>query len=153
MPSLPKPRFGRSARGRGVVARPPEPETPRVEVVEWGGLRWINIERPRGVDRAWLEEHFDFHPLDMEDVFSRNQRPKVDEYDDYLFVVLHFPAYDKTVGRLNAAELDVFVGPDYVITLPNEPIQPLEYLFERCRTRDDLREQLAALDLPEPVRK
>ena len=73
---------------------------------------------------------------------SRNQRPKVDEYDDYLFVVLHFPAYDKTVGRLNAAELDVFVGPDYVITLPNEPIQPLEYLFERCRTRDDLREQL-----------
>ena len=81
-------------------------------------------------------------PLDYEDVFSRNQRPKVDEYDDYLFVVLHFPAYDKTVGRLNAAELDVFVGPDYVITLPNEPIQPLEYLFERCRTRDDLREQL-----------
>ena len=71
-------------------------------------------------DRAWLEEHFDFHPLDYEDVFSRNQRPKVDEYDDYLFVVLHFPRFDKPVGRLNAAELDVFVGPDYVITLPNE---------------------------------
>ena len=61
---------------------------------------------------------------------------------DLLFVVLHFPRFDKSVGRLNAAELDVFVGPDYVITLPNEPIQPLEYLFERCRTRDDLREQL-----------
>ena len=105
-------------------------------------LRWINIERPRPADRAWLEEHFDFHALDYEDVYSRNQRPKVDEYDDYLFIVLHFPAYDKTVGRLNAAELDVFVGPDYVITLPNEPIQPLEYLFERCRTREDLREQL-----------
>ena len=105
-------------------------------------LRWINIERPRAVDRAWLEEHFDFHALDYEDVFSRNQRPKVDEYDDYLFVVLHFPAYDKVVGRLNAAELDVFVGPDYVVTLPNEPIQPLEYLFERCRAREELREQL-----------
>ena len=95
-------------------------------------------------ERAWLEEHFDFHPLDYEDVFSRNQRPKVDEYDDYLFIVLHFPRYDKPVGRLNAAELDVFVGPDYVITLPNEPLQPLEYLFERCRTREDLREQLFA---------
>jgi magnesium transporter len=59
-----------------------------------------------------------------------------------MFVVLHFPAYDKQIGRLNAAELDVFVGPDYVVTLPNQPIPPLEYLFERVRTRDDLREQL-----------
>jgi magnesium transporter len=147
VPSLPRPRLRRAARSRGaVLARPPEPESPSVEVIESGAdglpLRWINVERPRPVDRAWLEEHFDFHPLDYEDVFSRNQRPKVDEYDGYLFVVLHFPAFDKRVGRLNAAELDVFVGPDFVITLPNEPIQPVEYLFERCRTRDDLREGL-----------
>src|SRR5215471_9089320 len=148
MPNLPKPRLRRTARSRGaVVGRPSEPESPNVEIVEAapeGGasLRWLNIERPRAVDRAWLEEHFDFHALDYEDGYSRNQRPKVDEYDDYLFVVLHFPAYDKVVGRLNAAELDVFVGPDYIITLPNQPIQPLEYLFERCRTREDVRDQL-----------
>jgi magnesium transporter len=141
MPSLPKPRFGRSAHARGEVVTPPEPEAPSVEIVESGGLRWINVERPRAVDRAWLEEHFDFHPLDYEDVFSRNQRPKLDEYDDYLFIVLNFPRFDKQVGRLNAAELDLFVGPDFLITLPNEPIDPVEYLFERCRTRDELREQ------------
>ena len=142
MPNLPKPRFGRSARARGEVVTPPEPQAPNVEIVEGAGLRWINIERPRAVDRAWLEEHFDFHPLDYEDVFSRNQRPKVDEYDGYLFIVLHFPAFDKTVGRLNAAELDLFVGPDFLITLPNEPLQPVEYLFERCRAREEFREQL-----------
>ena len=143
MPNLPKPRLRRTARSRGaVVGRPTEPEKPNVEIVEAEGLRWINIDRPRQTDRAWLEEHFDFHALDYEDVFSRNQRPKVDEYDDYLFIVLHFPRFDKVVGRLNAAELDVFVGPDYVITLPNDPLQPLEYLFERCRTREDLRDQL-----------
>src|SRR5918997_224068 len=131
MPSLPKPRFGRAARARGaVVARPAEPEQANPEVVEHDGLRWINIERPRAVDRAWLEEHFEFHPLDYEDVRSRNQRPKIDEYDDYLFCVLHFPRYDKAVARLNAAELDLFVGPDFLITLPNEPLPPLEYLFE-----------------------
>jgi magnesium transporter len=124
-----------------VVAHPPEPQTPNVEIVEAPGLRWINIERPRSIDRAWLEEHFDFHPLDYEDVFSRNQRPKIDEYEGYLFIVLHFPRFDKRVGRLNAAELDLFVGPDYVITLPNEPIQPVEYLFERCRSNEELREQ------------
>src|SRR6201989_988709 len=143
MPSLPKPRLRRAARTRGaVVPFPPEPETPHVEIIEAPGLRWINIERPRAVDMSWLEEHFDFHPLDYEDVRSRNQRPKVDEYDDYLFIVLHFPRYDKTVGRLNAAEVDIFVGPDYLITIPNEPLQPLEYLFERCRTNEELRESL-----------
>ena len=142
MPNLPKPRFGRMTRGRlDAVASPPEPETPEVEVIEHGGIRWVHIERPRPAHRAWLEEHFDFHPLDYEDVFSRNQRPKIDEYDSYLFIVLHFPRYDKQIQRLNAAELDVFVGPDFLITLPNEPLQPIEYLFERCRRNDEVRQQ------------
>ncbi len=141
MPNLPRPRLRRPGRS-ALASGPSEPETPNVEVVEAAGLRWINIQRPRPVDRAWLEEHFDFHPLDYEDVFSRNQRPKVDEYDEYLFVVLHFPKFDKAVGRLNAAELDAFVGPDYVVTLPNEPLPPLEYLFQRTRSTEDMREQL-----------
>jgi magnesium transporter len=140
MPSLPRSPFGR--RSRAVVDPAPDSAEPRVEIVEALGLRWINIERPRPVDMAWIEEHFDFHPLDFEDVRSRNQRPKVDEYDDYLFIVLHFPRYDKKVSRLNAAEVDIFVGPDFLITLPNEPLQPIEYLFERCRTNEELRENL-----------
>jgi magnesium transporter len=143
MPSLPRSPFGRrSARARAAAEIAVEHDEPRAEIVEAPGLRWVNIERPRQVDQMWLEERFDFHPLDYEDVFSRNQRPKVDEYDDYLFVVLHFPRYDKAVGRLNAAEVDLFVGPDYVITLPNEPLQPIEYLFERVRTNEELREAL-----------
>src|SRR6476469_2296488 len=144
MPSLPKPRLRRAARARGaVVPFPPEPEALHVEIIEADGLRWINIERTRTADRVWLEEHFPvFHPLDYEDVYSRNQRPKVDVYDDYLFVVLHFPAFDKAVGRLNAAEIDIFVGPDFVLTLPNEPMAPVEYLFERCRTREEFRDQI-----------
>src|SRR4051794_35855924 len=114
MPSLPKPRLRRS---RARVDAPAASLEPNVETVEGHGVRWINIERPRPVDRAWLEEHFEFHPLDYEDVLSRNQRPKIDEYDDYLFIVLYFPVFDKSVGRLNAAELDIFVGPDFLITL------------------------------------
>jgi magnesium transporter len=143
MPSLPRSPFGRrSGRGRADAEVVQAHDEPRVEIVEAPGLRWINIERPRTIDLAWLQERFEFHPLDYEDVISRNQRPKVDEYDDYLFIVLHFPRYDKQVGRLNAAEVDLFVGPDYLITLPNEPLQPIEYLFERCRTSEELREQL-----------
>ncbi len=141
MPNLPKPRLRRSARA-GVDASPAPAAEPNVQTVEHGGLRWINIERPGAVDQAWLEEHFEFHPLDYEDVGSRNQRPKIDEYPSYLFIVLHFPVFDKAVGRLNAGELDIFVGPDYLITLPNTRLQPVEYLFERCRTSEEVREAL-----------
>ena len=141
MPSLPKPRLGRRPRS-GLAESSSERDDPRVEIVESPGLRWVNIERPRAADQAWLEERFDFHPLDYEDVLSRNQRPKVDEYDGYLFIVLHFPRYDKNVGRLNAAELDLFVGPDFLITLPNESLQPVEYLFDRCRANEETREEL-----------
>jgi magnesium transporter len=141
MPNLPRPRLRRATRARG-VAEPPRPAEPRVEIVEQDGLRWINIERPGPVDQAWLEEHFEFHPLDYEDVRSRNQRPKIDEYDDYLFIVLQFPVYDKNIGRLNGEELDIFIGTDYLITLPNGQLQPVEYLFERAKTNEDFREQL-----------
>jgi magnesium transporter len=141
VPSLPRSPFGR--RTRSPAESPPTERTePRVEIVESPGLRWINIERPRSLEQTWLEEHFDFHTLDYEDVRSRNQRPKVDEYDDYTFIVLHFPRYDKQVSRLNAAEVDIFVGPEYLITLPNEPLQPIRYLFERCRANEELRESL-----------
>jgi magnesium transporter len=142
MPNLPKPRLRRSTRSQ-VDAHAAQPTAePNVEVVEHGGLRWINIERPGPVDQSWLEEHFEFHPLDYEDVRSRNQRPKIDVYDEYLFIVLHFPVFDKQVGRLNTGELDVFVGPDFLITMPNVPLQPVEYLFERCRSNEQMREEL-----------
>jgi magnesium transporter len=142
MPIVPRPRLPRRTRSRrGVVAPQVERTQPQIELISHEGLRWLQIEEPSSLERAWLAEHFEFHPLDLEDVTSRNQRPKLDEYPDYLFIVLHFPIFDKQVGRLNAGELDLFVGPDYVITLPNQPLQPVAFLFERCRTNEEIREQ------------
>ena len=112
------------------------------EIIEAAGIRWIHIESPRTADRDWLEEHFDFHPLDYEDVFSRNQRPKLDQYDDYVFIVLHFPLFDKDTSRILTAELDLFMGPDYLVTMPNMPLPPLSAMFERYREKDDLREEV-----------
>src|SRR3954469_6030939 len=142
MPNLPKPRLRRSSRVRDGAPQAPAAAEPRVEQISAAGLRWINIERPGPVEQAWLEEHFDFHPLAYEDVASRNQRPKIDEFDEYLFIVLHFPVFDKNVGRLNAGELDIFVGPDFLITLPNTELKHAESRFERCRSKEELREQL-----------
>src|SRR5581483_10021671 len=83
-----------------------------------------------------------WHPLDLEDVLSKRQRPKIDEYPEYLFAVLHFPVYDKTIQRLNAAELDVFLGPDFLITLPNVELLPVTRLFRRCEDDEELRASL-----------
>jgi magnesium transporter len=134
---LPRPR-GRRPSGPADDGPPEAVSDP--EILEGAGLRWIHIESPRTADRDWLEEHFDFHPLDYEDVYSRNQRPKLDQYDDYVFIVLHFPLFDKDTGRILTAELDLFLGPDYLITLPNIPLPPLAAMFERYREKEDLRE-------------
>ena len=143
MPSLPKPRLRRTYRAaEPVVAAPAAPSEPNIEILEGAGLRWVHIEEPTPLEWSWLQEHFDFHALDLEDVASRNQRPKIDEYPGYLFIVLHLPVYDASVGRLNTGELDMFVGPDFVITIPNQELQPVEYLFERLRANEGLRDKL-----------
>jgi magnesium transporter len=147
MPNLPRPKLGlrRGSRAGELVApAQPEPRAPQVEEIAAEGLRWVKIDEPGAVEHSWLEENFDFHALDLEDVTSRNQRPKIDEYDDYLFIVLHFPVFDTSRGRLGAGELDLFVGPGVLITIPNQPLQPVDYLFERCRQKEELRDQLFA---------
>jgi magnesium transporter len=136
-PRLPRPVRLRSAKA---VAEPVAVPAVRREVVESPSLRWINIERPTAADGDWLQKEFGFHPLDLEDVFSRNQRPKLDAYDDYLFLVMQFPVYEKTRKRLISVELDLFIGPDFLVTLPSQELPPVEALFERFGEREDLRE-------------
>jgi magnesium transporter len=141
VPSLPRIRRPRSREIAAVTARPRQP-------AELGaaGLTWIHLDAPDALAAGMLAGRFGWHPLDVEDVLSRRQRPKVDDYveDGYLFAVLHFPVYDPAVQRLNAAELDVFVGPDYLVTLPTVELKPLTRLYERCQESEDLREELFA---------
>ena len=119
-----------------------EPDGIEPDVIASGGVRWLNLEKPREADREWLEREFAFHPLAIEDVASRNQRPKLDAYDDYLFIVLHFPVFDKSQDRLLTAEVDMFVGPDFLITLPDQPLPPLNAMFERYRARAAVRDDV-----------
>ncbi len=141
MPNLlPRPRL--RTRPGSLPGALDEPEGIEPDVISSGGVRWLNMERPREADREWLEQEFGFHPLAIEDVASRNQRPKLDAYDDYLFIVLHFPVFDKSQDRLLTAEVDIFVGPDFLITLPDQNLPPLAAMFERYRARQQTREDI-----------
>jgi len=142
MANLPKIRRSHGGGQGPANASEPERTRPDVQRIEAHGLTWLNIESPTEIETAWLAEHYEFHPLDLEDVLSRRrQRAKIDEYDDYLFIVLHVPRFDKRTGRLQAAELNMFVAEDLVITLPNEPLKPLSALWSRCERNEPAREQ------------
>ena len=138
MPSLPR---IKRTRTRAAV-EPVAPAEPRLAELSADGLTWVHLTSPDAVEASELAERFGWHALDLEDVLSKRQRPKIDEYPEYLFVVLHFPAYDKAIQRLNAAELDVFLGPDFLITLPNVELLPVTRLFRRCEDDEDLRQTL-----------
>jgi magnesium transporter len=138
-PTLPRLRRGRA---RGIAGEVVERTEPRVSELSAEGLTWVHADRPGALEVTYLAERFGFHELDIEDVLSKRQRPKIDEYPEYLFLVLHFPFYDKSVRRLNAAELDIFLGHDFVITLPNVELLPVTYLLRRSEDDPDLRRDL-----------
>ncbi len=139
MPSLPRiKRTPRRTRVPEAVAAP----QPRLAELHQSGLTWVHLSTPTADEAQQLQTRYGWHPLDLEDVLSKRQRPKIDEYPDYLFGILHFPVYDKVVQRLNAGELDVFLGPDYLVTLPAVELLPVTRLFRRCTDDAELRESL-----------
>ncbi|MDF2695440.1 MAG: Mg2 transporter protein CorA family protein [Labilithrix sp.] len=139
MPSLPR---IRRSRGRTGVAE--AAARPRIAELNAQGLAWVHVTAPDQDVATELAERFGWHPLDVEDILSKRQRPKVDDYPDYLFAVLHFPWYDSSVQRLNAAELDIVLGPDYLVTMPNVPLLPVDRLFNRCAEDEEFRDELFA---------
>jgi magnesium transporter len=86
---------------------------------EPGALVWLDLEEPTEKELAMIQEEFALHPLAIEDALHRNQRPKVEVYDNYFFLVVHGLGYRD--GELTVAEIHAFVGQDYLITLRYDP--------------------------------
>jgi len=89
-----------------------------IETVKLGGrLKWYNLQNPTEEDFEFLLNNFHFHPLDIEDCRQSNQRPKIDVYDDYYFLILHFPKFDRANTFIKPKEVKIFWGEDYIITV------------------------------------
>jgi magnesium transporter len=104
-----------------------------IEAVTHRGLTWVNIERPTTRETDYLAQNYSFNQLDLDDCLSRRQRPKVDEYKDYLFVVLHFPKWHKEVQIARPSQIGMFIGRKYVVTIHAGELTPLVKFFEVCR--------------------
>ena len=87
------------------------------ETIKIGRLRWLHIKSPTEDDFEYLSNTFHFHQLDIEDCRQISQRPKVDIYDDYYFLILHFPVFDLQKHFIKPSEVKIFWAEDYIITV------------------------------------
>jgi len=90
---------------------------------------WLDIESPDADDYKLLEETFKAHPLTIEDIRNQNQRPKIDEYPEYNFLVIFQAVWEG--DDVSFLEHHLFVGPYYLITIHDEPAPALTELQER----------------------
>ena len=108
-------------------------------LITCGKLTWIYIEKPTTQDVEYLAQNFNFHPLNLDDVLSRVQRPKIDEYPDHLFIVLHFPVYDKENRVTHPSEVDIFIGENYMVTVHKSgDLKPLARFFNECHVDEGI---------------
>ncbi|MFN2243212.1 MAG: magnesium/cobalt transporter CorA [Anaerolineae bacterium] len=113
-----------------------------VEVLTHGRMTWTNIEKPTPQDMEVLRQRYPhFHPLDFEDCLSRMERPKIDEYDDYLFIIMQFPVFDASSRISKPGEVDMFIGKGYLVTVHDGDLWPITGLFDDCQANQRTRER------------
>jgi magnesium transporter len=87
---------------------------------------WADVSDPTSKDFEALAEEFGFHPLSIEDCRSEHQRPKVEEYPGYYFIVLYEAELVGPTDRLELRELNIFLGKNYLVTVHSRPIRAIE---------------------------
>lgn len=112
-----------------------------LERISHNRITWINIEKPTVQDIAYLRDNYPFHPLALEDCLSRIERPKIDEYDDHLFIVMHFPVFDHEQRISRPSEVDFFIGKNYLVTVHDGILKPITNFYDDCQHNLSTRER------------
>src|SRR5215207_1500340 len=95
---------------------------------------WVDMESPTEADEQILLNVFHFHPLTVEDCRENRHYPKIEEFDDYLYFIVHGVRADISPERFNTIELDGFLGPNYVITYHHEMFRSINNVKQQLRT-------------------
>lgn len=99
-----------------------------------GHISWVNVDSV--ADPAVVESlgrHYQLHPLVMEDILNTDQRPKVEEYPGYLYIVLRMLQFDKERQQIHSEQLSLVLGKDYVLSFQERPGDVFEGVRERLR--------------------
>jgi len=111
-----------------------------IEVIKWEDLAWTNIVKPTQKEMDYLARNFPFHPLDLDDCLSRKQRPKLDEYKDYLFFIFHFSVYNPETKVSTPNQVAVFIGDKYLVTVHSGELKTLVKFFRECQIDEQVRQ-------------
>ena len=97
-------------------------------------LLWVDFQgEPPETSEPILLETFKFHPLAVEDAVHQTHIPKVDDWENYLYIALIAMDYDKTSGDIETVELDAFLGVNYLVTHHDLPIPALDRAWQACQ--------------------
>jgi len=103
------------------------------------GLLWVDMEDVTNEDAELLSNVFCFHTLAVEDCVSKNiHPPKIDDFEDYLFIIVHGINYCIKSDVVETTELDLFVGKNYVVTSHDVPMRSVSAMVERVRKDERL---------------
>ncbi|MBN2306548.1 magnesium transporter CorA family protein [Candidatus Peregrinibacteria bacterium] len=112
-----------------------------MQVIKFKKNKWLNLAEPTREELAALTKKYHFHELDLEDCLELTERPKIDEYEKYLFIILQFPVYLKQYHRFDTEQLNIFIGPDYLITVHQGRLRALNNIAELCQKSLKARKQ------------
>lgn len=102
---------------------------------------WINAESPSPEMLKSILKDYPFHHLDLEDCLSTTQLPKIEEYSEYFFIILHFPRFLKEKKFTVPVQVSMFIGKDFLITVHNGELKPVNRIFAQCSTDDSVRSE------------
>jgi magnesium transporter len=91
-----------------------------------GNVIWADVSDPTSTDFEELAEEFGFHPLSIEDCRNEHQRPKIEEFPGYYFIVLYETQLAGPTDRLELRELNIFLGKNYLVTVHSRPIRAID---------------------------
>jgi magnesium transporter len=95
---------------------------------------WVDMESPAEADDQVLLNTFKFHPLTVEDCRANRHHPKVEEFPDYIYFIVHAVRTDSSADRFNTIELDGFLGPNYVVTYHHESFPSIVKVKQSIRS-------------------
>ncbi len=111
-----------------------------------GRFVWLDLQAPQERDIALLRDEFNFHPLAIEDATRTHQRPKLDSYDAYYFIVFYCLSYDGAQQRLAAQQVSLFIGANYIVSVHEGPIDAIDTTIRRWqRSEEDFGRDAGAL--------
>lgn len=96
---------------------------------------WIDLHRPTDDEIHDLQDVFEFHPLCIEDCMSYSNSPKIDEFDDYIFLVTHEPHLVADTGELEKPEIDFFLGKNYLVSVHHHVSPAIDKTVQRCNAQ------------------